>query len=193
MKLRIRVWSAAVLLGLSCLAIAFLAIMLVSNRYYYPTDQQRSSFLIAYNPWNAVAPFVDQNNSHQTGSGASAGAGRRFVTHGVEFDEYFTTQKQNEKAIIAAAEDDLDRQLQLRGVRVFSRQRGADESLRISYTIGQVLGSIKLDPLAADSQVQRPYSTLPVGYEDVILHVAIDEKWFPSGTPSRYELAQIDH
>jgi hypothetical protein len=186
MRIRIAVW-AVILVGLS-----FLAIMLVGDRYYYPTDQQRSSFLIAYNPWSAIAPFVDQNNGHQTGSGVSAGAGTRFVTHTVEFDEYFTTQKQNEKAIMAAAENDLDYQLQLRRVRVFSRQRGADKSLHISYAIGPVLGSITLDPLAANSQVHRPNSTMPVGYEDVILHVAIDEKWFPNGIPSQHELAQID-
>jgi hypothetical protein len=192
MKLRIRVWTATVLLGLSCLAIAFLAITLVSNRYYYPSDQQRSSFLIAYNPWSAIAPFVDQTGGHETGSGVSAGAGTRFVTHAVEFDEYFTARNQDDVAIMTATEEDLDRQLQLRGVRVLSRQKGADKALHISYTTGPVLGSITLDPLAPNSQVQRPYSTLPVGYEDVILHVAIDEKWFPKGIPSTQELAQID-
>jgi hypothetical protein len=192
MKTQSAIWTAGVFLGLGCFAIAFLAIELVGHRYYYPTDQQRSSFLVAYNPWNAIAPFVDQKNSHQTGTGVSAGAGTRFVTHAVEFDEYFTTQKQHEKAIMAAAEDDLDCQLQLRGMRILNKQRGADKALHISYTIGQVLGSIKLDPLAADPQVQRPYSTLPVGYEDVILHVAIREKWFPHGIPSPQEIAQVD-
>jgi hypothetical protein len=192
MRHRIRIWSATVLLGLCCVAIASLAIVLVGNRYYYPTDQQRSSFLTAYNPWSAIAPFVDPNNGHQTGSGVSAGAGTRFVTHTVEFDEYFTTQKQNEEAIMAAAEEDLDRRLQLRGVRVLGKQKGANNALHISYVFGPVLGSITLDPLAANSQVHRPYSTLPIGFEDVILHVAIEEKWFPHGTPSPEEIAQID-
>jgi hypothetical protein len=186
MKLRIAVW-VVVVVGLS-----FLAILLVGDRYYFPTDQQRSAFLIAYNPWSAIAPFVDPNNSHQTGSGVSAGAGTRFVTHTLEFEEYFTTKKQNEKAIMAAAEEDLDRRLQLRGVRILSKQKGADNALHMSYTLGPVLGSITLDPLAPDLQVHRPYSTLPIGFEDVILHVAIEEKWFPHGTPSPQELAQID-
>ncbi len=194
MKTRTALW-VGVLIGSSAviaLGAASVAIMLVSHRLYYPSPQQRSAFLIAYNPGNAVAPFVDSKSGRQTGSSEGSGAGDHFVTHNAEFDEYFTTQKSNEMAVMAAVVRDLDRELQLNGVRVLSRRKGADNALHISYTIGPVLGSVVLGPLTQDSQVHRASNTLPAGYEDVTLRVALEEKWFPNGTPSHQDLAQID-
>jgi hypothetical protein len=192
MKPRIAVLVPVVFLGLGCLAIAFLATVLVRNRYYYAADQQRSSFLIAYNPGNAIAPFVDKSNSHETGSGVSAGAGTRFTTHALEFDEYFTARKQDNAAITTAVENDLERKLLLSGAHIISSEKGADNVLHISYSAGQVIGSIALAPLTANLLVHRASNTLPVGSEDVTLHVAIEEKWFPHGIPSAQELAQIN-
>jgi hypothetical protein len=189
MKERYAVPIAMVVLGLSLVALWYFGF-----RRYDPDPQQRSTFLISYNPRIAIAPFECKCGIGLAEGGESTSAGHRFVPRKVEYQEFYTAQKQSDASVTAAVEEDVERQLPLRGASILSMKTDPHGPLRIDYAVGQVLGSISFDPIIARPQPHPAawWCQIPEGFEDKFLRIVIEEKWFPKGIPSQQELARSD-
>ncbi len=188
MKARSAVPIAVAVLGFSLVAFWYFGF-----RNYDPDPQQRSAFLISYSPRTAIAPFEYKYGTKLAEGGESASAGHRFVSRKVEYLEFYTAQKQSDASVMAAVEKDVECQLSLHGARVLGRKTDAHGVIGIDYAVGQILGSIQLDPINVSPQFHPAWLLpMPEGFEDKFLRIVIKEKWFPMGIPSRQELARAD-
>lgn len=182
----------AILIGLAAFGLTNFAFLLLISPRYSPDPQQRSAFLTSYNPRNAIAPFEYKYGTKLASGGESDSPGNRFVLRNVEFQEFFTAQKQSDTSVMAAVEQDTERQLTLHGARILLKKTDQRGAFRIDYAVGPVLGSIQLDPIIASPQFHPAWLSMPEGVEDKFLRIVIEEKWFPKSIPSQEELAQGD-
>jgi hypothetical protein len=183
MKVRFAVPIALVVCGLS-----FVVFQREPIFSYYPSPEQKSAFMNSYNPEDAIAKFTYKDAS-QWGS-EEGSSGNRFVTHKTEFREHYTASKQSDVSVMAAVEDDIQRQLSLNRARFLGRKKDNRGVVRIDYQSDQVLGSITIDPITTTQPASSNGGhAMPADAEDKLLHVSVEEKWFPKGIPSQWMLA----
>lgn len=185
MKARIAVPIALIVFGLW-----FIVYWRMATFNYYPSPAQKSSFLNSYTPKGAVDK-LRYRHGNQAGYGEGASAGNRFVMHKTEFREYYVASKKSDASDIAAIESDIQRQLFLNHGHFLSRKKDEHSVISIDYELGQVLGSIKIDPLTKTQPASYDLChPMPADFEDKLLHITVEEKWFPKGIPSLQELAR---
>ena len=184
MKERFAVPIALVACGLS-----FIVFRHVTT--FNPRPEQKSAFMNSYSPQDAVAKFTYKDAS-QWGS-EEGSSGNRFARHKIEFREHYTASKQSDVSVMAAVEDDIQRRLSLNRARFLGRKKDNSGVVSIDYESGQVLGSITIDPITTTQPASSNCAhALPADAEDKLLHVSVEEKWFPRGIPSQQLLAKAN-
>lgn len=182
----------AVPIALAACGLSIVLFWRVKTSLYYPSPEQKSAFMNSYNPKEAVAKFR-YKPGNQWGSGEGATAGYRFVKHKTEFQEYYTASKQSDVSVMAAVEEDIRRQLSFNRARFLGRKKDNRGAVGIDYESGQVLGSITIDPITTTQPASSNCAhALPADAEDKVLHVSLEEKWFPKGIPSHQMLVKVN-
>jgi hypothetical protein len=177
------VTSHRVLIGLSALLLTLcglVAIPAVCDHLHtlYPTPETQSAFLKNYTPHRATERF-QCNLLSSSDSGRSDAAGREFVTHTAEFDEFFTMRSQKWTSLMNALRDDAEAQLVGNGAQILTQSGDSRDGFHFDYKLGNSLGWLKISPLAISSPPPHGGAPLPEGTVDVTAHIELTEKWFP--------------
>lgn len=152
----------------------------VQAHMVYPSPQNESTFLRAYDPKAVVRPFFaleGYSESRESGGGA----GTKFVTHSAGFGEHFTMRADQADSLMVAVNNDISQRLLLNGARILNQSWTPSIGFRYQYATGNSIGSLTVQPLSPGAI--RRNMPLPSGLEDVSLNIDVREQWFPEGTP----------
>jgi len=146
----------------------------------YPSPENESAFLHAYDSKAVVQPFMANEGFHE-GRERGGGAGRKFVTHSACFYEYFAMQADRADSMMTAVNDDVLHRLILSRARILDQSGTSSAGFRYEYALGNSIGNISIRPLAPGAiHCNIP---LPDGLKDVSLSIDVREEWFPQGVP----------
>lgn len=178
-----KAWRIVVIvtMGLILASLGGVALMDVWIRTHtlYPTPQNESAFLKTYSPQPVVDRFKCTNCNAQTGSGMSASAGKQFVRRTANYDGTFGLRPGQQFDLMDALRTDLLERINAAGARAVRQTGNAHEGFRADYASSNSVGSISILPMQA-SPVEGNRGW-PPGFEQVTLHLVIDERWYPSG------------
>jgi hypothetical protein len=153
--------------------------------YYYPTEETKSDFIRKYTPEHmqeVMKPFLSRSEEVQSSYGA--GAGKDFVTNDRTIEPYVAVQPEMMTQLMGALRDDLSAQLTHDGAKRISETGAYPDRIRITYRLGQNIGSAVLSSWVTNSRASHYDRTgamvePPEGTEYMIASIAISEKWFP--------------
>ena len=145
----------------------------------YPTPETESAFLKNYTPQRVIEQFRWNLSSSNSGNNRTNAAGREFVTHTAEFDEFFAMRSQKWMPLMNALRDDVEAQLVGNGAQILSRSGDSRDGFHFDYKLGNSFGSLTISPLAIGSPPPHGGAPLPEGTVDVTAHIELTEKWFP--------------
>jgi hypothetical protein len=170
-------------IGLSILLLTLCGLVVVRSVWdqlhtLYPTPETESAFLKNYTPHRAIERFRS-NLSSSSNSGRTNAAGREFVTHTAEFDEFFAMRSQKWMPLMNALRDDVEAQLVGNGAQILSQSGDSREGFHFDYKLGNSFGWLKISPLVISSPPPPLGAPLPEGTVDVAAHIELTEKWFP--------------
>jgi len=171
---------AAAVLGLPTVALIGYASW-VNAHTHYPSPENESGFLRAYDSKAVVQPFIYREESLSEGRASGGGAGTKFVTHSAGFNEYFAMRADQADSLMVAVNHDVSTRLLLSGSRILSQSGTSSTGFRIEYATRNTIGAISIQPLAPGA-VHR-MMPLPDGLKDVSLNIDVREEWFPKGIP----------
>ena len=147
----------------------------------YPSLENESAFLRAYDPKVALMPFIYEMQGYTEPGGIGGGAGTRFVTHYAHFGEYFAIRVERKDSLMAAVNENVAQRLRVSGARILNESGTPSSGFHFDYETRNTLGSVAIQPLSPGA-VHRNMP-LPDGLEDVSLNIDIRERWFPKGIP----------
>jgi hypothetical protein len=146
-------------------------------RLYYASPETESAFLRSYTPEHVIDRFR-KKGSHSHTRNFGSGAGRDSVPHEAGFDFFVVLRRESWMPLMNALRDDALQQLSNNGAEVLSQGGNSQDGFRLEYKINQSMGSLRILPLAINSQIRRNMP-LPQGMEDVTVKIDQAEKWFP--------------
>jgi hypothetical protein len=158
----------------------FLASVINSQFYIYPTPERQSAFLKNYSPDTVIERFQCKNEGVQQTDSLMAGAGRKFVRRESVFQPRFVIKSKDWMPLMVALDQDLSFQLSHQGAEILSQTGDPREGYRIEYQSDKSLGEIAVEPLRLISvtSVSGPRAILPDDEQAVDLRITIQEKWF---------------
>jgi hypothetical protein len=170
-------------IGLSILLLTLCGFVVVRSVWdqlhtLYPTPETESAFLKNYTPQRVIEQFRCNLSSSNSGSRTNA-AGREFVAHTAEFDEFFAMRSQKWMPLMNALRDDVEAQLVGSGAQILSQSGDSRDGFKFDYKLGNSFGSLKISPLAISSPPPHQGAPLPEGTVDVTARIELIEKWFP--------------
>ena len=151
---------------------------------YYPTPETESAFLKSYTPQPVVESFQSNQFGHGGSSSLGGGAGREFVTRTGGFNSQFTIEVEKELPLMIALGDDLAKQLEGDGAQILRRSGNPQTGYRFDYRLDHSIGSVSVDPLHSVAEPVKRDTPLPGRFEEVVLLMSIEEKWFPKTLPT---------
>ena len=183
--MRMRSTALAVFSAILLFLLADWAAMSGPFGYYSPTEETKSEFIKKYTPEHmqqVMKPFISERQDVL--SGYSAGAGKNFVTNERTIEPYIAIQPAMVAQLMAALRDDLSAQLTRDGATLISESGAYPDRIRITYRLGQNIGSALLSSSVTNSRAAHYDLTgamvePPAGTEYMIASIAISEKWFP--------------
>jgi hypothetical protein len=153
-----------------------------SAHMVYPSLENESAFLRAYDPKVVLMPFIYEMQGYTEPGGIGGGAGTKFVTHFAHFGEYFTIRADRKDSLMAAVNDNVTQRLRMSGARILNQSGTSSSGFHIDYESGKTIGSVAIQPLCPGA-VHRNLP-LPSGLEDVSLNLSVSEQWYPRGIPT---------
>jgi hypothetical protein len=171
-----KIASRIFLVGILILGATLTAYEIDRPRYVYPTPETQSAFLKSY----TATPVVDRFKAKQGFSSqrsADSAAGRKFVTHHSEEEQYFVIESELKPTLIAAMNDDIAKKLVRQGAQIVG-QTDSQSGFEVRYELGKSKGVVALDPLQnVDPRIVMGSIPVPTGNEALILRVRIAETW----------------
>jgi hypothetical protein len=80
--------------------------------------------------------------------------------------------------------DDLATQLTVDGAQILRRSGNPQTGYRFDYRLNHSIGSISVYPLNSVTEPMKRNTALPSKFEEVVLLISIEEKWFPKSLPT---------
>jgi hypothetical protein len=156
--------------------------MWVRAHTLYPTSQNESAFLKTYSPQPMVDRFKCLACYSDSSGGMSTASGKHFVQRSTNYDATIGIRSGQQFDLMNALRTDLLGKLDAAGARVVRQTGNAHEGFRADYVSNNSVGSVSILPIAT----LRPevVQGLPQGFEQVTLHLVIDERWYPKGSSS---------
>jgi len=152
-----------------------------SAHMVYPSLENESAFLRAYDPKVVLMPFIYEMQGYTEPGGIGGGAGTRFVTHSAHFGEYFAIRVERKDSLMAAVNENIAQRLLVSGAQILNESGTSSSGFRFDYKTRNTLGSVSIRPLSPGA-VHRNMP-LPDGLEDVSLDIEVREQWFVKGIP----------
>lgn len=185
-----KIASKIPLVGILILGSTFAALEIDQFRYVYPTPETQSAFLKSYRATPVVDRFKAKQSSSSQSSADSA-AGRKFVTHHSEEDQYFVIESALKPMLIATMKDDMAEQLVKQGAQIV-RQTDSQSGFEVRYELGKSRGVVALDPLQnVDPRILMGSIPIPTGNAALILRVRIAETWSKLASESRTDWPEL--
>ena len=154
----------------------------------YPSPQNESAFLKSYSPQPLVDRFKCLACYSDSSGGISTSAGKHFVQRSSNYDATFGLRSGEQFELMSALRSDLLGRLDATGARVVRQTGNAHEGFRADYVSNNSVGSVSILPIAT---LRREVAQgVPQGFEQVTLHMVIDERWYPNG-PSPLEATAL--
>jgi hypothetical protein len=154
----------------------------------YPSPQNESAFLKSYSPQPLVDKFKCLACYSDSGGGISTAAGKHFVQRSSNYDATFGLRAGQQFDLMIALRSDLLGRLDAAGARVVRQTGNAHEGFRADYVSNNSVGSVSILPIA--TLRHEVAQGLPQGFEQVTLHLVIDERWYPNGISALEATAQ---
>ena len=107
----------------------------------------------------------------------SAAAGRKFVKRTANYDHTFALKPEQQIELIEAMRADVLFRLSANRARVLRQTANSHEGVRIEYVSNTSLGMVSILPIEVTAR-EGAWKVRP-GFEQVSLHVIIDERWYP--------------
>ena len=175
--LRIAVFAITTLVFAGLIAMALVGLW-VQARTLYPSPKNESAFLKSYSPQSVVNRFKCTDCGSETMGGMGASAGREFVKRTANYDQSFALRPEQQIELIQAMRADVLARLGANGARVLRQTANSHEGVRIEYLSNTSLGMVSILPLEVTAR-GGTWSVRP-GFEQVSLHVIVDERWYPA-------------
>jgi hypothetical protein len=174
--LRIAVFALTTLVFAGVVALVMVTLW-VRAHTLYPGPQNESAFLKAYSPQSVVDRFKCTDCGVERVGGMGTAAGRKFVKRTANYDQTFSLRPEQQIELVEAMRADVLARLGANRARVLRQTANSHEGVRIEYLSDTSLGMVSILPIEVTAR--EGTSKVQPGFEQVSLHVIIDERWYP--------------